>query len=280
MRRLLFGLAFLSLSSLGFAQKKTDYTIVRSLVKEAKEKGNMKLMDSLAQSYISNYLFKLKKEELYTKENLNFMGDFLSSEDSKAFKVFKNEPEKVNAVLGVYQAQNKIMDFINKKYLPQGDFKKMDRPDWDALEKMVSAKFGALGQEIVWGQRMVYHWILKDNWSSFAKYYVLYFQRGLKHPRYHINNISWYGVFEHVNDPKVLEFSTQVMQYALENYNQNDAACYDTYANLLYKAGHKEKAIEWEERAVKLSNNDKSIVETLEKMRNNLPTWPVVTNNL
>ncbi|WP_316838132.1 hypothetical protein [Pedobacter nutrimenti] len=279
MEKLLVGLAFLSLTSLAFAQKKTDYSAVPSQVKEAKVKGNIKLADSLAQDYINNHLFKLKREELFIKENLSFIGEFLGDSNSKAFKLFMKEPEKINSVLGDYQAQNKVMDFINKQYLPQGDFEKMDRPDWDTLEKKVSAKFGALGQEIVWGQRMIYHLLVKDNWSSFAKYYVLYFQQGLKHPRYQINNLSWYGVFEHVDDPKVLEFSIQVMKYTLEKYNQNDVACYDTYANLLYKAGYKEKAIEWEEKAIKLSNNNKELVETLEKMQKNEITWPETVVN-
>jgi len=280
MKRTLLSLAFFSLTSLGFAQKGIDFVKVPSLVREAMKKNDLKLADSLAQSYINNYLLKFKKEELYTKDNLSFIGDFLGDKNTKAFKLFMKDPEKINAVLGDYQAQNKVMDFINKKYLPKGDFEKMDRPDWDALEKMVSAKFGALGQEIVWGQRMIYHWVLKDNWSSFAKYYVLYFQRGLKHPRYHINNITWYGIFEHIDDPKVLEFSIKVMQYALENYNKNDAVCYDTYANLLYKAGYKEKAIKWEEKAVMLSNYDKEMAKCLEKMKNNEKTWPEMTGNL
>jgi len=280
MKRILLGLAFLSLTGLAYAQKKLAYEKVPSLVDEAKKKGDVKLADSLAQDYINNYLFKLKKEEFYSKENLTFIGDFLSDENSKAFKFFMKEPEKINSVLGDYKAQSKLMDFINKKYLPQGEFEKISKTDWDRLEKTVVAKFGRVGQEIVWGQRMVCHLILKDDWQSFTKYYVQYFEIGLKHPRYNINNMSWYGIFEQVDDPKVLKFACDVvMKYAMEQWYQNDFAAYDTYANLLYKIGRKNEAIDWEEKAVKLSNNDKTILDTLEKMKNNQKTWPEAVNN-
>jgi tetratricopeptide (TPR) repeat protein len=65
----------------------------------------------------------------------------------------------------------------------------------------------------------------------------------------------------------------------MEQWYQNDFAAYDTYANLLYKIGRKNEAIDWEEKAVKLSNNDKTILDTLEKMKNNQKTWPEAVNN-
>lgn len=245
---------------------KLGYDQMPDLARKAKFFDEKQLAQMIADSYISNYLFKLNDQNLFTKDHLNFIGDFLGKESSKGFKLLMNEPEKVNAILGGYQAQGKIMDFIDQKYLPQGDFEKIDKPDWNALEKLVVEKFGALGKERVYGQRMLYHWVLKDDWQSFSKYYVLYFDQALDHSRYNLNTMSWY-VFEHVNDPKVLESAIKVMKYDLETYGKNDFQDYDTYANLLYKAGHKEQAIEWEEKAVKLSNQNKELVGTLEKMR-------------
>lgn len=278
MKRTLLSLAFLSFTGLGFAQKKTDYAAVPSVVKEAKEKGNVKFADSLAQDYINNYLFTLKKDELYTKENLGFIGDFLGNENTKAFKLFIKEPEKVNAVLGDYGAQKKVMVFINKKYLPKGDYDKIAKPDWDALEKVVVKKFGDLGREITYGQRTIYYFINKD-WKNYGVYYQKYFEKSLKNTMYEVNNLSW-TVFENVEDPKVLSFACNVvMKYAIETWYQNDFQAYDTYANLFYKTGQKKQAIEWEEKAVKLSNQGEVYVQTLEKMKSNIPTWKETTSN-
>jgi hypothetical protein len=48
---------------------------------------------------------------------------------------------------------------------------------------------------------------------------------------------------------------------------------FDTYANLLYKTGQKKQAIQWETMALTLAPDDLGIRETLEKMKNNIPTW-------
>jgi len=257
-----------------FKQGRLEFKKMPELVLKAKSFGEAELSNRIADNYIDNYLFKLKESDLLTKEYLTFISGYLGNKNSKAFKLFTKQSEKVNSILGYYQAQTAVMSFINKKYLPQ-DAKKSEKSKWEKLESIVVTEFGELGKEIYFGQRMIYHWFLKDDWQSFVKYYTLYYQMSLRHPRrYDINNITWYGVFEHVDDPKVLDFAITVMEYDLENYDQNNSAAYDTYANLLYKAGHKEKAIEWEERAVKLSNLDKGLLETLQKMKNDTKTWP------
>jgi hypothetical protein len=49
----------------------------------------------------------------------------------------------------------------------------------------------------------------------------------------------------------------------------------DTYANLLYRLGRNDEAIEWEEKVVTLNPNpkDEEFVETLKKMKAGKPTW-------
>jgi hypothetical protein len=49
----------------------------------------------------------------------------------------------------------------------------------------------------------------------------------------------------------------------------------DTYANILYKLGRKELAIQWEEIAGKLAGLYKPIQTCLEKMKKGEPTWPL-----
>lgn len=255
-----------------FKLGKLAYNQMPELAKKAQSFDETILAQNVADIYVNNYLLKLDDLNLFTKEHLNFIGSFLGTENSKGFKLFMKEPEKVNAILGAYQAQGKIMDFIDRKYLPQGNFEKIDKPDWNALEEIVVRKFGDLGKERVYGQRMLYHWVVKDDWQRFGKYYVLYFEKALKHTRFQLNNMSW-SIFEHINDEKTLEFAVKVMKYDLENFDQNDPAAYDTYANLLYKIGKKEEALKWEQHAIKLSNSDKEFVEILEKMKKNERTW-------
>jgi len=138
-----------------------------------------------------------------------------------------------------------------------------------------------VGQEEVYCNAMITYSEAED-WINFGKYYMLYFEKALKHPVYDVNNISWW-LFEHVEDQKVLKFACDVvMKYAIEKWYQNDPTVWDTYANLLHKTGKTTEAIEWEEKAAKMKiglPDEKVYTETLEKMRKNLPTWIVTTNN-
>jgi len=272
MKRLILSMAFLSLTCLAFAQKTVEYIKMPSIIKEARAKGNLKFADSMAQDYINNYLLKLKKEELYTKDNLSFIGEFLGDENSQAFKFFMKDPEKLNEVLGTYKAQNIVMQFIEIHYLPNSQTWKTIKPDWDGLEKMVVTKFGALGQERLYEQRMVYYFETKD-WVNYGVWFKKYYQKYLKTTRLAPNNLCW-SIFENVSDQGILKFACdKVMPYTLERWDSNQWESYDTYSNLLYKTGRIAKAIAWEERAVKLSNNSKETVETLDKMRKNERTW-------
>jgi hypothetical protein len=281
MKRLLLSLAFLGLTSLGFAQKKIDYVVLLSLVKEAKEKGNNKLADSLAQDYINNYLLKLKEDQLMNKDNLLFISKNMNTTDSRGFKLFFKQKNKINSVLGPDKAEYAIRKAIARQFIPDGNEQNSPAVDWEKIEHTVTAKFGAIGQEVVYGKRMGYYLTTKD-WGNYGRYYMLYFEKALKRPEYVINDITWY-LFQNVDDPKVIKFACDVvMKYAMEEWYQNDVESWDTYANLLHKAGNTTLAIEWEEKAVKMKKgqpDEKLYTDALEKMKKGLPTWSTSTNN-
>jgi len=260
-----------------FRNHELSNTDLRKLAIKARSLGEVDIADEIANEYINNYLLRLNETSLFTKENLDFIGDFLGDSQSKSYKLFANHSLQINKVLGEHVAQNKIMDFIDRNYLPQDHDWKVDTPDWDSIETKIGQEFGILGLERVWGQRMIYYLTVNHDWNKFGHYYVKYFKRALRHSRYHVNNMTW-PIFEHVLDVNILDFSINVMKYSLENYDQNNFQAYDTYANLLYKRGRKKEAIEWETKAVKRSGKDKGLVETLKKMHKNLPTWSSATN--
>ena len=53
----------------------------------------------------------------------------------------------------------------------------------------------------------------------------------------------------------------------------NQANMLDTYVNLLYKLGQIKEAIDWEEKAGKLSHNNKSFAKALEQIKKGEPTY-------
>jgi hypothetical protein len=130
-----------------------------------------------------------------------------------------------------------------------------------------------LGAEEVYGSEMIYC-LEKRDWENFGKYYRRYFATAVTRSEYPINNIS-YALFEHVTDPAVLAAAIKAEKYSMETLAKDDPTEIDTYANLLYKAGRNREAIEWEEKAVRLSaGRDKEITDHLGAMKAGQATWP------
>lgn len=251
---------------------------IKELALLLKSAGDVPTAQTVADSYINQYLLKLPDQQLYTAENLGFIGRFLGGPNTKSFKIFNEQAERVNKVLGDYHAQNRIMDYISRNHLPNETSWKTTKPDWNQLEKLVVDKFGALGKERVYEQRMIYS-LDTENWKDYGIWYHNYLKAYLTNTSYDPNYLSW-TLFEHVEDKEVLTFACDVvMPYAIEKWDANDYRVYDTYANLLYKVGRIQHAIDWETRAVKLSNNDQVIVETLQKMKDGTQTWPLASTN-
>jgi hypothetical protein len=83
-----------------------------------------------------------------------------------------------------------------------------------------------------------------------------------------------------VSDRTALETAIRVMRWQLDSprespvFGQYDPTELDTYANLLYKVGRRLEAIEWQQKAVALSDGrDREIVENLEKMKSGAPIY-------
>jgi thioredoxin-related protein len=245
-----------------------DTAEMKRLISKAKELRDYKTVWQVADKYISH----INKDELFSKINLKFIGNNLSSK-SKFFNLFFKEPGKVNAIMGKNYAENIVMDLVYREEI--WPFDKVEKVNWELIEKKTVSKYGKLGEERIWGNRMAYYHGMQD-WTNFGKYYKKYFERSIPHKRsfIHINNMSW-GLFEHISDTTILNVAVKAMEYDIDKNMRYDPAAIDTYANLLYKVGRKDDAIRWEDLARRLSNSGKDYVETLDKMKAGIPTWLV-----
>lgn len=226
--------------------------------------------DSITLSRLTvDYVKSIK--QVFTYDNLKLLCKVTWTSKDTGFSIINTNRNKVNLELGRNTAENLLMSMIYHDYI--APFDKQEKPNWEQIEKEVAVKFGELGQERVWGNRMVYHYSRKE-WQPFSKYYKLYFDRAIPNHRtfVNINNISW-SIFENIVDTAVLNTAIKAVQYAVEKLDVDDADTIDTYANLLYKSGKKQLAISMERKALRLSNNKKEIFNNLKKMENDLPTW-------
>jgi hypothetical protein len=153
--------------------------------------------------------------------------------------------------------------------------------DWESIEEKVRIKYGDVGLEAYYGERMYYS-LNHDDKQMFGKYYALYFRTAYARSDYHINNASW-AIFESISDPGILLIAAKTQRYNIDHISKNSPAEIDTYANLLYKLGRNKEAIKWEKRAIQMEaevapKENRSVNtefgETLKKMKRNEHTWP------
>ncbi|WP_218150472.1 glycoside hydrolase family 2 protein [Chitinophaga arvensicola] len=213
----------------------------------------------------------------FSKENLSFLSKTMFTSKDKGFELFLKNQQKVDEVLGPTTAIRNLTKIIEAEEITPLYTSKIP-PDWDTVISKLKNKYGDLGEEFAYGSAMIYSGFGPEpkDWKNYGKYYVLYFEKALDHPLYHINNITW-PLFEHVEDPKVLTFAAQVMKYALANWYQGDPEACDTYANLLHKLKQSGEAIKWEEKALQMKKgapDEKIYADALQKMKSGLPTWP------
>lgn len=86
------------------------------------------------------------------------------------------------------------------------------------------------------------------------------------------NNMIYELIFKHSDDLAVLKKASKWMKQIIDTEVPTPEH-YDTYANLLYKAGEKKNAIVWQQKAIDLAPNDLAIKGNFEKMKKGQPTW-------
>ncbi|TWV89887.1 hypothetical protein [Chitinophaga pinensis] len=148
--------------------------------------------------------------------------------------------EKVNSILGKDIAESNLTRAIEIDEITPFTKAGMT-PDWKAMEKSATSKYGDLGEEIVWQTRVFYS-INHQDWKGFGESLKPWFDKyGYKRFWINaglINNVAW-AAFEHTDNKDALEAAAKMASHGLKENEMS--ALIDTYANLLYKLGKKKK---------------------------------------
>jgi len=208
------------------------------------------------------------QKNLLTADNIRFMNDFTHSSKDTGFTIFMKQSKAVDAVLGEGKATARVKDIITNEEV----YAKLrgNAVDWASIEKQVQEKYPQYATEVVTMGKVRYSMVKKD-WPMFQTNVMAYMKQfGSNASPAMLNEFAW-AVFENCQDMTCV---TEALEWSKRSIKDQEEPMYmDTYANILYKLGKKNEAIAMEEKAVKLSNGDKELSATLEKMKNGEPTW-------
>ncbi|TSJ36577.1 DUF255 domain-containing protein [Mucilaginibacter corticis] len=168
-------------------------------------------------------------------------------------------------------------------------------PDWNDLINKAAQKFPDISREDLENQTIIHKARYYKNRQMWPEFDASVIELGtyLNRPRFtksfpypFANDIAWDGVFlhsENINALKaVINWFKKAFVDRADFSKYVDVTIVDTYANLLYKAGNRDSAIQYEEIAYKAAQKNAEkhpddlgdISAALNKMKKGEKTWP------
>lgn len=277
-----------------------DYNEMPMLADTAKLLSLDDLAKAIAKDY-RVYLLSRPEKEWYTPTNLSFMADFMQGSKDSYFSLFYNNVSLIDSIMDQKGFAENALDavIIKEEILPVAKLKRGMRssadkpkqekePAWDSIQLEITGKYNfAFAERNVLRVRDEWYrdhheWMLSARCFALLmkKYKPVYITNEISS---FFNSVCWNSIFRRsVNkeeiDAGIKAMKSVVMRDIARNGKGNHLTI-DTYANLLYKAGQTQEALKWEEKALSLSPEHKSYIETVDRMKKGKPTWPHYISN-
>lgn len=275
-----------------YTQGGKDYDKMKYLVRTSREMGEKELAERITKDYFKNYLQKQPPSVLLAKPEIEFIIANLSHVkiQDNVFQFFYNNVDAVNRIMDSKDISQSMVSFVisrekvNQKIWPNNK-PVSEVPKWEKLYETLKKEYNEyFAQRVILGAKLRWYNEKKD-WPNILKYNIEKIEKqGIDTTGYGkalLNNMIWDVIFKHSNKREELEKGILWMEKILETA-QDDPTYMDTYANLLYKVGRKDEAIQWETKAAEIEDGyakaynrkpDPAYRETIVKMKMNIPTW-------
>jgi thioredoxin-related protein len=209
----------------------------------------------------------------YTPTGLHLMEEFTHHTNDPGFAVFLHHAPQVNKILGENEAQRLVADILLGEYvLPQIRTAGANEPDFHSISNAIAAKYPAQADEVTASGKVLYYKRKKD-WPHFQTAIVAYMKKyGAHATPYQLNDYAW-TVFNNCPDMSCV---ADALNWSKQSFKDKPNPMYmDTYANILYKMGRKDEAINWEQKAADLSTGEDrtGYQKTIDKMKKGDKTW-------
>lgn len=209
----------------------------------------------------------------YTQTGIHLMESFTHQSTDPGFDIFLHHAAQANKILGANEADRIVVNILFFEYVvPQIKAAHGNAPDFKAIRNAIAVKYPAQAGEVS-DYGTVFYYKQKKDWPHFQTAIVSYMQKyGAHATPSQLNDYAW-TVFSNCPDMSCV---ADALNWSKRSFKDKpDPAYMDTYANILYKMGRKDEAINWEQKAAGLSTGeDRANLEaTVEKMKKGEKTW-------
>lgn len=147
--------------------------------------------------------------------------------------------------------------------------------DWEILTKRMQIRFPDFNCRQIIDEMRPEYYKTKRMWSECEKSALYLLARyGDQLDPLKINNITWEFLFMNSSNPNALKIALKWSKHTVD-IQPTESIYIDTYANLLYKTGERQKALEWEKKALEHcgQSDEEAIRANFEKMEKGEKTW-------
>jgi thioredoxin-related protein len=245
----------------------------------------------IARSYKKRFLDKQRFSEVMRLKIademiLNFYPLF--SFHDRIIQCLYDSPQQMDSIFNRKNFSTQWTDFFIAKEMiepqvrPLRDGIKRGKPEWAKMRSRIEKRFDAgTAKRVILNQQIFYYHKKKD-YENAVRYEIEKIENyGLDTAGFGkstLNGLMFYIVFQHCNNPEYLKKGIGYMTTIIAT-NPTNEAWIDTYANLLYKVGDKEKAIQQQQLALAIAKAKnvetyiKEFTQNLRKMEAGEPTW-------
>jgi thioredoxin-related protein len=252
--------------------------LIRNLLPEAVKIGDMKIAYEIHDQYICTI------DTPYTTSQLAAIYSSMTDIRSAGFPIILSYVEKNSSLLPNKGFANIIVkSLINQEMFKLYIQNKGGKIDWTTISKHVGKISSSLSNQIVM-EMQIEEANREGDWENMGRIKMDYYDKyaaSFDHNAKFVMNNELMDIFLKCYDKQTLLRAAIWSKTTINRVTGEESpSCMDTYANLLYKAGKRNDALIWQERAFALAskqgNHDlASYLETLKKMKNGEKTWSI-----
>ena len=222
-------------------------------------------------------------QQPYSPEAWLFIRAATHTSKDLGFDLLRSQSASADTTLGSNAAEITVREIIAKEEIEPVLSDATRSPDWSALERQITEKYGVLGHEAVSRASMKYAEEHRD-WKEFGRGFAQYFQTAFARSGYAVDALAR-QLCRHVDGPEALDSAITSLRWDIEMGRQGlqgkeNPYEFDAYACVLYKRGRSADALSAQNRALQLvSGRDSEISANLAKMRARQPLWEDVDHS-
>jgi thioredoxin-related protein len=229
--------------------------------------------DSAARVYFNSYYPTQKN--LLVKENLEMIFQVTQHKQDTGFALMVNNLETFEQVI----PKEQLLSYLENILFTSEISGSAIHHDWTSAQleqysQDMKKKYPMLADAVLAPLKTMFY-LEKQDWKNFAVSVDQYAASPSPAPD-QLNNYAW-TVFTKCDDKSVIESALVWSKKSFEGQNQNTYNSIDTYANLLYKLGRNQEAIDWEMKAQQLAltqgGEKQWNQDVIDKMKKGEKTW-------